>query len=201
DFTVAGGVPIDQTATQVALWHYDAVTGTTSVTTTTMTALASADETALADVVGISIVYQSTDPETTGGRIPRGSATSNTVRMTIDAQLRVHPRSDALALVAGGVRVDNDTLAQSYDPVLSAAARPNALAAADVQLSAAGLDVTASKSLSASTILETNPDVPIKVTLGASDGASTASAEVVTITDTTPEFWDAFELTAVGAIT
>src|SRR5690606_7223736 len=77
----------------------------------------------------------------------------------------------------------------------------NALAAADVQLSAAVLDVTASKSRSASMILETNPDVPITVTLGATDGTSTASAEVVTITDTTPEFWDTFELTAVGAIT
>src|SRR5690606_31582657 len=144
---------------------------------------------------------QSTDPETTGGLIPRGTATSNTVRMTIDAQLRVSPRSDDAVLVAGGVRVDHDTLAQSYDPVLSAAARPNARAAADAQLSAAGLDVTASKSMSASMILETNPDVPITVTLGATDGTSTASAEVVTITDTTPEFWGAFELTSLGAIT
>jgi len=201
DFTVAGGVPIDQAATQVALWHYDAIAGTTSVTTTTMAALASAGPSALADVVGISVVYQSSDPETTGGLIPRGTSTSNTVRMTIDAQLREHPRSNPLAYVTGGVRVDNETLAQSYDPVLSASARPNALGEAQVLLSGAGLDVTASKNVSPSTILETDPQVPVTVTLGATDGTSTASAEVVTISDTTAAFWEAFELTSIGAVT
>ncbi|HTN59598.1 MAG TPA: hypothetical protein VL043_15150, partial [Protaetiibacter sp.] len=201
DFTVAGGVPVDQAATQVALWRYDDATGTATVTTTTMAALAAADAATLADVVGISVVYQSSDPETTGGLIPRGSATTNTIRMTIDAQLRMHPRSAPLSLVAGGVRVDNDTLAQSYDPVLSATARPNALASADVQLRAPGLDVTASKDATPSTILETDPDVPLTVTLGATDGDSTASAEVVTISDTTAEFWDAFAFTSLGTVT
>lgn len=201
DFTVAGGVPIDQAATRVALWHYDPIGHSTSVTTTTMAALASADASELADVVGISVVYQSTDPETTGGLIPRGSSSSNTVRMTIDAQLREHPRSEPLAYVTGGVRVDNETLAQSYDPVLSASARPNALDEAQLLLSGAGLDVTASKSVSPSTILETNPTVPVTVTLGATDGTSTASAEVVTISDTTAEFWEAFELTSIGTVT
>ncbi|PZQ90398.1 MAG: hypothetical protein DI534_04075 [Leifsonia xyli] len=201
DFTVASGVPVDQTATRVALWHYDVATGTTSVTTTTMAALAAADAASLADVVGISIVYQSTDPEATGGLIPRGSSTSNTVRMTIDAQLRENPRSNPLAFVAGGSRVDNEMLAQSYDPVLGASARPRALAAADVLLSDARLDVTASKSVSPATILETNPDVPVTVTLGASDGASTASAERVTISDTTAGFWSAFAFDALGAVT
>src|SRR5690606_19897193 len=153
----------DQAATQVALWHYDPIAGTTSVTTTTMAALAAAGPSALADVVGISVVYQSTDPETTGGLIPRGSSTSNTVRMTIDAQLREHPRSTPLAYVTGGMRVGNETLAQSYDPVLSADGRPNALADAELQLSAAGLDVTASKDVSPSTILETDRDVPVTV--------------------------------------
>src|SRR5690606_19116722 len=114
----------------------------------------------------------------TGGVIPRGSSTSNTVRMTIDAQLREHPRSTPLAYVTGGMRVGNETLAQSYDPVLSADGRPNALADAELQLSAAGLDVTASKDVSPSTILETDRDVPVTVTLGATDGDSTASAEV-----------------------
>ena len=200
-FTVAAGVPIDPTATRVALWHLDPVTGSTSVTTSTMAALADADASALADVVGISVVYQSTDPETTGGLIPRGSSTSNTVRMTIDAQLREHPRSTPLAYVTGGMRVGNETLAQSYDPVLSADGRPNALADAELQLSAAGLDMTASKDVSPSTILETDRDVPVTVTLGATDGDSTASAEVVTISDTTPAFWEAFELTSIGTVT
>src|SRR5690606_8927092 len=96
-FTVDPDVPIDPAVTRVALWHYDETTDTTSVTTTTMAALDAADAAVLADVVGISIVYQSTNPETTGGRIPRGSDTENVVRMTIDAQLRQHLRSDPLA--------------------------------------------------------------------------------------------------------
>src|SRR5690606_25531773 len=65
----------------------------------------------------------------------------------------------------------------------------------------ADLDVTASKDATPSTILETDPDVPLTVTLGATDGDSTASAEVVTISDTTAEFWDAFAFTSLGTVT
>src|SRR5690606_6565266 len=106
-FNVPGAVPIDQNATQVALWRYDDVTGTTSVDTMTMAQLAALSATALSDVVGIGIVYQSTDPATTGGLIPQGNSTSNRIRMMIDTQLRDTMRSDGSVVMAGGLEIEN----------------------------------------------------------------------------------------------
>ncbi|OJX62929.1 MAG: hypothetical protein BGO95_10935 [Micrococcales bacterium 73-13] len=203
-FTVPGAVPIDPAASQVALWRYDESTHTTSVDTMTMAALDALGAVDLADVVGIGIVYQSTDPATTGGLIPTGSASSNQIRMTVDTVLRPTLRSDGSVQVAGGVSVENDVLGQSYDPVLAPsgpASTPNSTNLARVDLLSAGLDVAASKSISPSTIVETNPGVPVTVTLGASYDTSTISPERVTITDTDADFWDAFELVSLGAIT
>ncbi|MGE3619524.1 MAG: DUF5979 domain-containing protein [Acidimicrobiia bacterium] len=201
DFVVPGTVPVDPAATQVALWRYDEADGTTSVEVTTMAALDGLGATALADVVGVAIVYQSTDPATTGGLIPQGSSDgTNVVRMVLRTQLRPTLRSTG-ADVVGGVEVDNEIVAQSFDPVLDPDATPNASDEATVRLDTAGLDVTASKSITPTTILETDPDVPVTVTLGATDGTSTLAAETATITDTDPEFWAAFALTGLGAVT
>jgi hypothetical protein len=199
DFAVPSAVPIDASATQVALWRYNA--GATTVDTMTMADLDALDAAALVDVVGIGIVYQSTDPATTGGLIPRGSATSNVIRMNIDTQLRSTERSTAEDTDASGISVVNEVLAQSYDPVLDETATPNASSTAAVALSAAVLDVTASKDLAPSEILETDPSVPVTVTLGATDGDATAAPEIVTLTDTTEQFWQSFELTALGDVT
>ena len=195
-FVVPGAVPIDANATQVAVWRFDG-----SVDTMTMAQLDAMTAIDLADVVGIGIVYQSTDPDLTGGLIPTGSASTNRIRMVLDTQLRANLRSDNSVTVPGGVSVLNDALAQSYDPVLSAAARPNALTEAPVQLRSARLEVSATKVITPPTILETNPDVPVTVTLGATDAASTAAAEIVTISDTDAEFWESFELVSLSSAT
>ncbi|HRP99918.1 MAG TPA: hypothetical protein PK781_05605 [Terrimesophilobacter sp.] len=200
-FTIPGAVPIDPDETMVALWRYDALTDTTSVDTVTMAQLITLGEPALSDVVGIGIVYQSTNPAVTGGLIPQGSATTNRIRMTIDTQLRATLRSDDSAVMAGGLEIENDAQAQSYDPILHAAATPYAGDFAAVELSSARLDVTASKTITPGTIFETNPNVPVTVTLGATDGDATAAAQMVTITDTDANFWTSFELVALGSVT
>ena len=200
-FAYPSTVPIDPAATQVALWRYDQGTGTTSVGLTTMAAFDAASAASLADVVGVSIVYQSTDPTVTGGLIPQGNAGgTNRIRMVLQTQLRPTLRSTG-ADTAGGVEVTNRSLAQSFDPVLDSDATPNASAQAQVQLNAAGLDVTASKSVTPSTVLETDPDVPVTVTLGATDGTSTLAAETASIIDVDPEFWAAFELVGLSTVT
>ena len=196
DFVVPGAVPIDPVATQVAVWQFNG-----TVDTMTMAALDALPAAALANVVGIGIVYQSTDPAATGGLIPQGTASSNQIRMVLDTRLRDTLRSNNAVLVPGGVQIENNVLAQSYDPVLAAASAPNASALAPVDLSAARLDVTASKQLSPATILETNPGVPVTVTLRGTDGTATAAAESVTIADTDADFWNQFEFVALGAVT
>lgn len=201
-FDVPAAVPVDRAATRVALWRFDAATGVTSVDDSlTMADLDALGAAALADVVGIGIVYQSADPATTGGLIPQGTATTNRIRMIVDTQLRATMRSDDEVVMAGGLDIENDVLAQSYDPVLGAAATPNATSLAPVRLNAAGLDVVASKDISPSTIVETNPDVPVAVTLGATDGSATAAPHTVTISDTDPEFWESFEFVSLGSVT
>ncbi|MEA5052199.1 MAG: hypothetical protein VB093_01970, partial [Propionicimonas sp.] len=189
---------IDRDASKVALWRYDA--GATSVDVVTVNQAAALTASELADVVGVSVVYQSTDPATTGGLIPQGSSTANLLTMTLDTQLRATLRSTG-ANITGGVDVDNLATAQSYDPILGPASAPNAAGRDGVALLSAGLDVTASKSLSPDAILQTAPSVPVTVTLGATDGTSTAAAESATIADTDAEFWDAFAFTSLGSVT
>ncbi len=201
DFDVPGAVPIDPEATQVALWHYNPETAFTWVTPHTMEALDTMAAGALADVVGVGIVYQSTDPATTGGLIPQGTSSgTNNIRMVLHTQLRPTLRSSG-ANTVGGVEVDNDIVAQAFDPVLEPLGTPNASDDARIQLLVPGLAVTASKSIAPTSILETSPTTPITVTLGATDGASTVAAETATIIDTDVDFWDAFALTSLGAVT
>ena len=207
-FTVPSGIPIDPDASEAALWHYDQASGTTSVTTTTMAALAAAPASAFADVIGVSVVYQSSDPATTGGLIPMGTTSANHIRMTLDTQLRTTKRSDGAEIsadvyaVAAGIDQTNEVLAQSFDPVLAdASMRPLSRTPASTHLTGASLDVVASKAISPATILQTNRTAPITVTLGANDGTSTAAAELVTISDTDTDFWDSFAFTALGAVT
>lgn len=201
DFVVPTSVPVDPSASQVALWRYDQGTGTTSVSTTTMAALDALGPADLADVVGIGVTYQSSDPGTTGGLIPTGSSSTNVIGMVLHTQLRAELRSQPGTDVGGGVSVDDVAVAQSFDPVLSPNATPNASDRATVELEVAGLEVTASKAISPGTILETDPDVPVTVRLRATDGASTLAAETATISDTDSDFWDTFRLTGLGAVT
>ncbi|WP_156887486.1 isopeptide-forming domain-containing fimbrial protein [Propionicicella superfundia] len=192
------GLPVDLDVTRVAVWHYNA--GTTTVTEQSLRQFLDASATDLADVIGFSVVYSSSDPASTGGLFPAGNANDNSLILLLDTRLRPTLRSTG-ATTAGDLTLDNDLLAQSHDPVLAPAARPNASATTPVQLRAADLDVTASKSLSPDTILETNPSVPVTVTLGATDGSSTVAAETATISDTDTGFWDAFEFSALGSVT
>lgn len=202
DVEIPASVPIDTAVSQVALWRYD--DGDTTVDTMSIDALRALDADALADVVGISVVYQSTDPAETGGLIPRGSTAgngSNLLSLVLHTQLRPTLRSDQTVDVTGGVEVNNVAQAQTHDPVLGASDAPHAESAVPVTLVAGHLDVTASKTITPGTILETSPDEPITVTLGATDGSANVSAETASIIDVDEEFWQTFRLVDLGAVT
>lgn len=201
---IPGGTSIDTTASRAALWKR-AADGTMSVDTTMSIAqVAALPAGALTEVVGISVVYQSTSPETTGGLIPMQADNAGHPRLVITAQLRDGLRSTPATHPNGGVTVDNDTIAQSFDPVLTptgAGSTPYRVTEAGLQLRAAHLDVTASKGISPDTIVEPNPYVPLTVSLGATDGTATLAAEVVTISDVDADFWATFELTGLVSTT
>lgn len=202
-FATPTGTNIDPTVSQVALWKRDS-SGVLSVEQTTIAAAAALTATQLEDVVGVSVVYQSTDPETTGGLIPQQNSTAAHPSMTLSTQLRATLRSTPVALVTSGITVVNSSQAQSFDPVLTpdgAASTPNASSQASVELREARLDVSASKSIAPGTILEANPGAPVTVKLGSTSGSSTLGAQTATIRDIDSEFWNAFQLSALGSAT
>ncbi|RKR76384.1 DUF11 domain-containing protein [Frondihabitans australicus] len=194
----AGVTPqISTTASTVTLWHYgDAGALTTSTVTLAQAQTLTAAQ--LADVVGVSALYQGATPTTTGGTITNTAP----ITMTLHTQVRQTLRSDPVAFVTP-FSVDNYAFAQSYDPVLfpsGAQSTPTDVSHATVALIQGKLDVTASKSFSPTTLLEANHTAPVAVTLGATQGtAASVAASQVTITDTDPAFWQSFRLASLSA--
>ncbi len=202
-FVTPTAMNVDRAASQVAIWKRDAA-GVLTVEQMSMVAATALTPVQLETVIGVSVVYQSTDPETTGGLIPSQGANATHLSMTLHTQLRSTLRSDTSTLVTSGVTVGNTAHAQGFDPVLTpdgAASTPNASTQASVELRAAGLDVTASKTITPGTIIETNPTAPITVTLGATSGTSTLGAQTATIRDIDPDFWSEFRFTGFGSVT
>ena len=196
DFSGLTPARIDPAASTVTLWHR-ADDGTLSTTQLSVTAAAALPASSLTDVVGVSVLYQGTDPGTTGGTITQSPAT-----LVLHTQVRATLRSDPGTFVTP-FSVDNHAFAQSYDPVLypsGAQSTPSDSDDAPVALTQGRLDVTASKSFSPTSILQAKAaGTPVAVTLGATQGplASVPTSQV-TITDTDTAFWGSFQLTSLA---
>jgi uncharacterized repeat protein (TIGR01451 family) len=189
---------IDADASMVTLWKRDAA-GVMTTQVLSMTAATALTAAQLEDVVGVSVLYQGSDPLNDGGMITSGSDPV----MTLSTQLRVHERSAPTVLVTP-VTVSNDVFAQSYDPVVTpsgATSTPVDSANADVVLVDGVLDVTATKTLSPGTMLEKNRTDPVTVTLKATQGNSTVATNEVVLEDSDQAFWSTFRLTALGTVT
>jgi uncharacterized repeat protein (TIGR01451 family) len=180
----------------VTLW-LRAADGTLSSTQLTITQAEALDAAALEEVVGVSVTYQAASPETDGGSIVNGSE----YRMTLGTVLRETMRSDPDTYVTTGTDIEAVTVAQSYDPILRPSATPYAADTTPVQLLAGALDTTATKTITPAVLLERDRDSDVRVRLQGTDGAATASADTVTLTDETPGFWDAVTLVSLGAVT
>lgn len=194
-FTVPA-TQVDQAVSRVTLWHRDAA-GALSTTTVSMAQAALLLPADLLDVVGVSVVYQGTNPAANGGSIASGQ---NLV-LKLSTQVRVTQRSDATAEVKA-FRVDNYAFAQGYDPVLyptGQGSQPSDSDNASLTLTTATLDVKAAKSFSTPSILEKDRHTPVAVTLSANQGQATAATHQVTLTDIDPAFWNAFALTGLAA--
>ncbi|MBO1740278.1 DUF5979 domain-containing protein [Leifsonia sp. TF02-11] len=193
-FAVPAG-QVDLDASQVTLWHR-AADGSTSTTVVSMRAASALTPADLADVVGVSVVYQSTSPQTTGGTIASGQA----LTMTLDTRVRAVTRTSGAAVTA--FRIDNHGFTQGYDPVLypsGQGSQPYASADAALTLTTGVLGVTAAKSISPNTLLERDRTAPVTVTLTATPGSATAATNQVVITDDDAAFWNRFALTGLSA--
>lgn len=193
-FAIPGNAGVDQNASTVTLWKR-AADGTLSTQTLSVAAAAALTAAQLTDVVGVSVLYQGADPETTGGTI----ATGANLVLTLTTRMRVTERSTG-ENATEPVTVENDAFAQSFDPVLYPSATPYDPAGASVDLVAGRLDVTAAKTITPALLLERDRHDPVDVRLQATDGAATVATQRATIEDRDPEFWDRFRLTSLDAV-
>ena len=187
---------VDPAASQVTLWHRSAagVLSTTQLSLSAAQTLAASD---LADVIGVSVVYQGTNPAVNGGSIASGTS----LQMVLHTQVRETLRSDPATFVTP-FQVDNFAFAQSYDPVLFPTGQqstPSDSANAQVTLTSGELGVTASKTITPPALIEANRTTPVTVTLAATPASATVATNSVTITDTDPGFWNSFQLTGLSA--
>ena len=191
DFSAPAG-QVDRDQSTVTLWHRsDAGALTTSTLTLTQADALPASQ--LLDVVGVSVLYQGTDPAINGGLIEAGSA----LQLVLHTQARVNLRS-APATPVSPVTVNNYSFTQGYDPVLSPSAKPTATANRSLTLVKGKLGVLATKTIAPASLIEANRANPVTATLKATSGTGNATATVATnevvIEDTGAAFWDALRL-------
>ncbi|UOQ57334.1 DUF5979 domain-containing protein [Leucobacter allii] len=208
------GLPsyIDTAQSTLELWLYAGGTPTTAAfSIDQITGAAPGGPTAaqLADAIGVSVVYQGTDPETNGNRIVAGDA----LTMRLDVQLRASHRASGAPVTGGAdgvsVPVDNSAAALGQDLVVDPAATPRDVDDAQVLLTDAAIDVELAKRVTVDnrdgqddgTVYEATRDAPVHVLLTATPGASKAPLDRLSIEDTTAEFWDLFELVSLPAPT
>ncbi|SFK18969.1 hypothetical protein SAMN05216467_2407 [Cellulomonas sp. KH9] len=173
---------------------------------TTVAALAAMTAAQLADVVGVSATFQGTDPAVTGGTITQG----NRLSLVLSTRLRTHVRStgaEQTLRTGATVDVENHAYAQSYDPVLAGDVLAAGTDDARVRLTGGDLNVGVTKTVTPSTVTEPTRAQPLTVTLRANQGTApvgTLAPAQVRLQDdaaTSPEFWDAFDLVGLGAVT
>jgi uncharacterized repeat protein (TIGR01451 family)/fimbrial isopeptide formation D2 family protein len=191
--SLVGGV--QSSLTVVSLLHRDS-SGTLTTTSVSAAAAVLLDSTALADVVGVSVMARGTNvdgADGTGGSIAPATAAAPNVTMTLTTQLRSTTRSGNAALTAGTIA--NTVNGALWDDVLLPASPGTAASNVNVTLANGNLAITTSKSIAPSSILEPASANPVTVTLNAgTTAASTVSPKILTVTDAAATFWNAFTL-------
>lgn len=186
---------IDKQQSTVEVWLYNG--GATTTKSYSITEAQALTAKQLADVIGVSVTYQGTDPETNGNKIVAGNA----LTMKLDVQLRDTYRVSGEHMVGGtkdsSIPVLNTARALGQDLVIDPKKQPAAVEDAQVNLTEAVIDVQLHKKMAlangATEITEPEPDAPLNVTIAATPGNSTAPLRELTIEDTTPAFWEKFE--------
>jgi len=202
----AQGNQVDGDSSVVWLLHYDAQTGASTTTSTTIAAANGLVAVDLADVVGVSVTFAGV-----GAAEDEGSITQdNDLTITLDTRVRPTLRSTGQAFWEGtdeGHASDNGVFAQSYDLVVSPGATTGDFSDASVSYTKGVLEAKASKTISDGTIVEPDPDESQTVTLAGDQGGSTVSPTAVTITDLpdggdrgSTGFWENFTFTGLSSL-
>ncbi|MCS3842849.1 DUF5979 domain-containing protein [Microbacterium sp. AK031] len=203
--TISATIPsqVDLDASTVWLLRYESDAYVSEQTTATAVNAASAAD--LATVVGISVTFQGSDPVTTGGTI----TAANRLNVVLDTQLRTTIRETGNPQVVAAnetVDVANRVFAQSYDPILAEGTATGDGDDVNVVLTGGDINVGATKTIAPNALTEPTRHDPVTVTIGANQGTdpvSTLPPAQVTLTDdltSSPDFWNSFDFTGLGAI-
>lgn len=205
--TVAASIAgeVDLSKSVVWLLEYDrnaASTDKYTVVQSTAAAVNAMSSSDLANVVGVSVAFQGTDPETTGGTI----SSSNALTVTLSTQVRATLRdtgADQTFDNGASVSSENRAFAQSYDLVTAPLTKTGDVSSAVVALSSGIVDVTATKTITDGAIVEPNRTETQTVTLAADQGTSTAPADKVVLEDqgSSEDFWNNFNFTGLTSVT
>ncbi len=200
---------IDTTWSTVELWLYDGADPAGSVEVFTLQQAIDGDAAFLAALpaaIGVAVTYSGTDPATNGNRIVAGDR----LVAHLDVQLREFERLSGDPVeggVAGAtVSVPNEAISRGWDAVVNPSYLPTGRSDAAVELAEAQVLVDLQKQIAVDhggssdrTILETDPDAPVNVTLTANPNGSTAPLNTLRIEDDTASFWDRFEFVSFGS--
>ena len=203
---IAASIPAEVDLNATTVWLLTYVDGAYATVATTAAAVNTMTAADLADVVGISVTFQGTDPVANGGSITSANQLTITIAATLRAQLR-STGEDQTVSANERETVTNRGFAQSYDPILSDGVATGAQSPASVLLTGGDINVAPQKSVSPTTITAPTRTTPVTVTLGANQGTapvSTLAPAEVRLTDdatSSPEFWNSFDFTGLGAIT
>jgi large repetitive protein len=195
-------LPANLTADDVTvdLTHFDGTTTTTETALPLASALAKTP-TELADVIGVSVHYgaESHLADSTANLIASGA--SATLKLTYQLRSTVRSTGEATAAVE---KVTNSAKASIVSPGGLGCASgqtcntPTTSASASFGIAAPTFAVSASKSISPSSRYE---DQSSSYTLTLSGQPSgTARANLLTLTDITPTFWNSFDLATLSTV-
>lgn len=202
---------VDLSQSKVWLLHFTpgasgSTTGTYSYTQHSVAAVNSMSSDDLADVVGVSVTFQGSNPGSTGGTISEGNA----LNIKIDTQVRSTLRTTGAPFVPRDMPLTeskNRVFAQSYDTVTAA---PKDVTgdtdSAIVNYNTGTIDVSPKKTITDGAITVVDPDEVQKVALSADQGVSTVSPKSVVLTDMadgsdgSTNFWTNFDLKTLDGV-
>lgn len=198
----------DLAASTAWVLRYDEAIGAYSSESLPVSALNALPADQLSDVVAVTVTFQGSDPVPGPGKL---ISESDQFTLTIDTQLRETIRSTGAPQQLppnATAEVVNTSFAQVWDPILNMGedgVSTTDTSNARVALQGQSIAVAPGKTVAPASVLAVDRTVPVSVELTANDADSTLPPSQVWLkddVDTSAEFWNVFELTALdGALT
>lgn len=191
---LAIGIPstsgVQEELTVVSLLHR-AADGTLSTTTATKAEAEALTAAQLADVVGVSVLFEGTNAD---GATGSGGSIAQNAEMTVVMQVKLRPTTRAGNIAPQPGTVTNRVVTRLHDQVIPGG-EAEAEESQPLQLVNGNLTVETTKTIQPTSTLQANPVSPITVNLRARSTGTIAPKQLI-IEDSSTTFWNAFTLSS-----